>query len=199
MTHPAAAADPPDTTPLLRCGRRVITQAHLAEIAQVVATHPDWPREALAAALCRAWDWRRADGTPSRWTCQALLRRLATRGVVALPRPRRVPVRHRRPLAIPEAGAPLSPDAALRDLVVRPVVAAEQTRWRQPMEAHHYLGWAPRIGESIEYVASIGPQWVALLAWGGAAWKTALRDRWIGWDAACASAGCTGSRTTRAS
>jgi hypothetical protein len=60
MTEPAAPADAPDTTPLFRCGRRVITQAHLAGIQQVVATHPDWPREAVATALCRAWDWRRA-------------------------------------------------------------------------------------------------------------------------------------------
>jgi len=168
----------------LRCGRRSITGAHLTEIQHLVAAHPDWPREALAAALCRTWDWRRADGTLNRWTCQTLLRRLATRGVLALPRRRRVPGRHRRPVAEAEPVVPLPPEAALRDLVVRPVAAREQARWRQLMETHHYVGWTPRIGESIEYVATIGALWGALLAWGGAAWKTAPRDRWIGWDAA---------------
>ena len=184
MTEPTAPADAPDTPPLFRCGRRVITQAHLAEIQQVVATHPDWPREAVAAALCRAWDWRRADGTLNRWTCQGLLRRLATGGWVVLPRPRRVPGRHPRPVGEPEPLVPLPPEARLCDLRVQPLAAGDQTRWRQLMEAHHYLGWTPRIGESIEYVATIDAHWVALVAWGGAAWKTAPRDQWIGWEAA---------------
>ncbi len=51
-------------------------------------------------------------------------------------------------------------------------------------DVHHDLRWTPRIGESIAYVATIGAHWVALIAWGGAAWKTAPRDQWIGWDAA---------------
>ena len=72
----------------------------------------------------------------------------------------------------------------MRELEVRTRAAAEQARWRQLMEAHHYLGWAPSIGESIEYVATIDTHWVALIGWGGAAWKTAPRDQWIGWDAA---------------
>jgi hypothetical protein len=79
---------------------------------------------------------------------------------------------------------PLPPEARLCDLRVQPLAARDQARWRQLMEAHHYLGWTPRIGESIEYVATIDAHWVALVGWGGAAWKTAPRDQWIGWAAA---------------
>ncbi len=183
MAFRAAPADPL-LSPPLRCGRRPITAAHVAEIQQVVAAHPDWTREALAVALCRAWDWRRPDGTVNRWSCHTLLRRLATRGLVTLPRPRRVPGPHRRPVVEPEPVVPLPPEAVLRDLVVRPVAARDQARWRPLMEAHHDLRWTPRIGESIAYVATMGAHWVALIAWGGAAWKTAPRDQWIGWDAA---------------
>lgn len=181
----AAPADAVASTPVLRCGRRPITASQVADVQQLVQAHPAWTREALSAALCRAWNWRREDGTLNRAICQTLLRRLATRALVTLPRARRVPGPHRRPVvAPPDAGVPLPPDARLGDLRVQPLVAADQARWRQLMEAHHYLGWTPRIGESIEYVATIGSHWVALVGWGGAAWKTAPRDQWIGWDAA---------------
>jgi len=184
MPEPTTCGDPPEPTPVLRCGRRVFTTAHVAEIQCLLTAHPDWPRAHVAVALCRAWDWRHPDGTLKQQTCQALLRRLAARGALGLPTPRRVPGPRRRPVPLVAPLTPLPPDAALADLVVRPVTAPERTRWRQLMQTYHYLGCAQRVGESVEYVATIGAHWVALLAWSGAAWKTAPRDRWIGWDAA---------------
>lgn len=50
------------------------------------------------------------------------------------------------------------------------------------MQAHHYLGALPKIGETLWYVASYRSEWVALLSFSAAAWKCAVRDRWIGWD-----------------
>lgn len=50
------------------------------------------------------------------------------------------------------------------------------------MQAHHYLGALPKIGETRWYVASWHHQWVALLSFSAAALKCAVRDRWIGWD-----------------
>jgi hypothetical protein len=49
------------------------------------------------------------------------------------------------------------------------------------MQAHHYLGALPKISETLWYVARWGEQWVALLSFSAAAWKCAVRDRWIGW------------------
>lgn len=49
------------------------------------------------------------------------------------------------------------------------------------MQAHHYLGALPKIGETLWYVASYRGEWVALLSFSAAAWKCAVRDRWIGW------------------
>lgn len=184
MAGPSVPTPRPVSTPLLRCGRRLITLTEAEEVQRLVTAHPDWTREALSVALCRAWDWRREDGTLNRAICQTLLRQLATRGWVTLPRARRVPGRHRRPVGEPEPLVPLPSEARLCDLRVHPLAARDQTRWRQLMEAHHYLGWTPRIGESIEYVATIDAHWVALVGWGGAAWKTAPRDQWIGWAAA---------------
>jgi len=65
--------------------------------------------------------------------------------------------------------------------MVRPVRCEERGRWRQLMNAHHYLGFRPIVGESLWYVATCGEQWVALVGWGAAALKCGPRDAWIGW------------------
>jgi len=67
---------------------------------------------------------------------------------------------------------------------VRPVRWEERARWRELMNAHHYLGFRPIVGESLWYVATAGERWVALLAWAAAALKCRVRDAWIGWTAA---------------
>jgi len=70
----------------------------------------------------------------------------------------------------------------LESVVVRPVVRAEETRYQNLMQAHHYLGSGPKIGETLWYVATCGEAWVALVSFTAAAWKCGVRDRWIGWD-----------------
>jgi hypothetical protein len=65
---------------------------------------------------------------------------------------------------------------------VRPVERCEERLYQQLMQAHHYLGALPKIGETLWYVASYQGAWVALLSFSAAAWKCAVRDRWIGWD-----------------
>jgi hypothetical protein len=50
------------------------------------------------------------------------------------------------------------------------------------MQAHHYLGALPKIGDTLWYVATWRGQWLALLSFSAAAWKCAARDAWIGWD-----------------
>jgi Druantia protein DruA/DDE_Tnp_1-associated len=70
----------------------------------------------------------------------------------------------------------------LKELRVRPVGRSEEERHHQLMAAHHYLGFLPKIGETLWYVATYCNEWVALLTFSAAAWKCAVRDRWIGWD-----------------
>jgi hypothetical protein len=65
---------------------------------------------------------------------------------------------------------------------VRPVQRNEEVRHHELMATHHYLGFLPKIGQTLWYVATYQEQWVALLNFSAAAWKCAVRDRWIGWD-----------------
>jgi uncharacterized protein DUF4338/DDE family transposase len=70
----------------------------------------------------------------------------------------------------------------LHEVRVRPVERSEEPLHRRLMATHHYLGYLPKIGQTLWYVASYHEQWVALLDFSAAAWKCAVRDRWVGWD-----------------
>jgi hypothetical protein len=70
----------------------------------------------------------------------------------------------------------------LREVVLQPVAASEEARFQSLMDAHHYLGALPKIGDTLWYVATWQSQWLALLSFSAAAWKCAARDAWIGWD-----------------
>jgi len=70
----------------------------------------------------------------------------------------------------------------LKEVRLRPVRSCEQKRYQVLMQKHHYLGALPKIGETLWYVATWHEQWVALVSFSAAAWKCAVRDRWIGWD-----------------
>ena len=68
-----------------------------------------------------------------------------------------------------------------RSLSVR-FVAWKSSRYQDLMRQHHYLGFLPKIGETLWYVAAWREEWVALLSFSASALKCAARDHWIGWD-----------------
>ena len=70
----------------------------------------------------------------------------------------------------------------LDEVRVRAVERAEEFFHRRLMTEHHYLGYLPKIGHTLWYVATYQDQWIALLTFSAAAWKCAVRDQWIGWD-----------------
>ncbi len=70
----------------------------------------------------------------------------------------------------------------LEALTVRPITQHEIEHYNNLMQAHHYLGASPPIGETLRYIALYQQQWVALISFSSAALKCAARDRWIGWS-----------------
>ncbi|MHB1829650.1 MAG: Druantia anti-phage system protein DruA [Steroidobacteraceae bacterium] len=53
--------------------------------------------------------------------------------------------------------------------------------WNEYIQRYHYLGYNPLPGAQLRYFVAIDGQFVALLGFGAAAWKTAPRDQFIGW------------------
>ena len=70
----------------------------------------------------------------------------------------------------------------VKRIKVRPVVKDEEARYRELMQAYHYLGFVPKMGQSMWYVATIGNQWVSILGFSVSALKCKARDQWIGWS-----------------
>ena len=70
----------------------------------------------------------------------------------------------------------------LRKIIVRPVYRSEEPLFKKNMQAHHYLGALPKIGNTIWYIATYKNNWQALLSFSAAALKCGARDQWIGWD-----------------
>ena len=175
----------PASAYILRCSDRVVTADDVQCIRTLIRRHPELGRVALSLQLCRAWDWRRADGTWNHRTCRELLLRLHGQGKITLPPPQRLPGRpHPEPVSPEWQPGAVALDFRLADVVVRPLQVPERPRWHHLMAQHHYLGFQNTVGEAIRYVATLGSHWVALLAWAAAAFKSRHRDTWIGWDAA---------------
>ena len=71
---------------------------------------------------------------------------------------------------------------ALMGVRVDMVASHDEARFRDLMQAHHYLGALPGMGETVRYVAHHRGRWVALAVFSAPALKCGARDRWIGWD-----------------
>ena len=66
-------------------------------------------------------------------------------------------------------------------LTVVPITPSQEKAFQSLMQAHHYLGALPKIGNTIRYVATVDGQWVALLSFSAPALKCSARDQWIDW------------------
>jgi hypothetical protein len=150
-------------------------------------------RTELAYTLCELLDWRRPTGRLKNHEARLLLEHLATQGLVALP-PLRAAGRPRGPRPAPRsvAGAARLPVAGtvrdvnpLRFEVVPPGRHGPSRLWRELIGRYHYLGEKVPVGATLRYlVRSARPPATVLacLGWTSAAWRIAVRDRWIGWS-----------------
>jgi hypothetical protein len=74
--------------------------------------------------------------------------------------------------------------APLRLEVVPPGRIGLSRLWRELIGRYHYLGERVPVGATLRYVvrsARFPDQVLACLGWTSAAWRIAVRDRWIGW------------------
>jgi hypothetical protein len=166
---------------------RVLNEHGVTQIRDLISAHPDWSRNRIDIALAQAWDWRTATGQLKTMAAHSLLLKLQERGLISLPPRRRVASR-RRPFAAQPAqqqDAPPPISVKLRELtpLTIEIVAAAHPVFSHCLARHHYLGYRGPVGESLAYL--IGDRHgreVACLLFGAAAWKTACRDRFIGWS-----------------
>jgi len=179
---------------------RLLDAAHVEQIRQLLASHPDWSRWHLSQELARLWDWRNPAGQLKDMAARTLLLKLERRGWIELPARRRIPTNRMRdkqmpalevgvtPLPLAEALVKLLP-LEIRE-VSRPAKSAPQKLFEQLLHQHHYLSYRSPVGENLQYLVSDRQgRTLACVLFGAAAWQCADRDEYIGWDAATCGQG----------
>lgn len=170
---------------------RTFSHDELLQIRAIVETSSDEHRFALSKKVCEVLDWRQLNGRLKDRSCRDVLLKLHETGFLRLPARRRPPTR-RRPISITAKTDPRPvPVFGPRniDLESFSIVTGsgrrgnrpEESFWNEFVERYHYLRYGVPVGPQIKYFVRFREQPIACLAFGGAAWKVAPRDRWIGW------------------
>jgi len=177
---------------MIRLQGRTLSDDDLKTVRALIDEYPQCNRTALSVRLCQLWNWRNKVGRAKDMAARTLLLKLQARGWIRLPPPQR---RTRRPCAQaslsvqPELLAGPEPvDGPLASL--QPVrfelahTAVLRRRTRQLLAQYHYRGFHGAVGENVQYlVRDAGGAELAVMVFGAAAWKVALRDEFIGWSA----------------
>jgi len=173
---------------VLKYRGRMLYDADIASIQELVQAHPRASRRELSRQLCRRWDWVQANGTPCDMVCRSLLLALDRGGHIKLPPGRG---RHPNPLAVrrrPERPAvDITPvEGRLKDLGALEFRLVRRTP-QEPLfngliEHHHYLGYTQPVGEHLKYIVYGRERPIACLAWSSAPRHLRPRDRFIGWE-----------------
>lgn len=168
------------------CGRD-FGASELDTIRALIAERPTANRARLSRLVCETLDWRRSDGHLKDMSCRVAMLRMQDDGLIQLPPPRNgnnngKRYRRRTPQGEPELFSLVASAGALADLRLEPVTDRTQSHlWNEYIDRYHYLGYQPLPGAQLRYIARANDRVLALLGFGAAAWKTAPRDRFIGW------------------
>jgi hypothetical protein len=168
-----------------------IQREDLKLIQEIVASCDGLSRMELARTVCELMGWRRRNESLKGRECREFLEKLDARGVVVLPEKRagrpvgretQVPMTERG-----ETGRPVRGTARdLGRLEMERVETGEARRlFRELVGRYHYLGHAVPFGAHLRYlIYAREPERIVLgcIQFSSAAWRIAVRDKWIGWD-----------------
>lgn len=168
---------------------RQLSPDDIETIRRLMAENPDWHRTRLSKEICQRWDWRTNKGLLKDMACRTMLRKLEQQNLIVLPEKRSSGNRARRIRDIYHSSNPIQ--ASLHDLLPVRIFMIEKRGTLDDlfhclMDRYHYLGCHGHVGEHIKYIILDRlNRPLACLLFGAAAWKTAARDEFIGWDAGC--------------
>ena len=167
---------------------RDITDSDLAVIRQIIEAYPDGSRRFISQEVCRAWEWRQANGALKDMVCRSLLLLLQSEGLIKLPPPKCKPS---NPLANRKKPVKIEVDRTPIQCLIKRLfpIHFKQVRRTQLeklfnslISENHYLGYTQPVGEHLKYIAFSNDRPIACLAWSSAPWYIGARDRFIGWS-----------------
>jgi len=167
---------------------RNITESDLAVVRQIIGAYPDGSRRFISKEVCKAWEWRQANGTFKDMVCRSLLLLLQSKGLITLPPPKcKLPnplANRKKPIRVAVDQTPI--ECAINELYPIHLKQVRRTRFEKLFNSliseHHYLGYTHPVGEHLKYMAFSNDRPIACLAWSSAPWYIGARDRFIGWS-----------------
>ena len=167
---------------------RDISESDVDVIRRIIEAHPSGSRRFISQEVCRAWNWRQANGVLKDMVCRSLLLLLQSKDMIKLPPPKcKLP----NPLANRKKPAKIEVDKSpvqcpIHDLFPIHLKQVRRTRleklFNSLISEHHYLGYTQPVGEHLKYIAFSNDRPIACLAWSSAPWYIGARDRFIGWS-----------------
>jgi len=173
------------------CQGRSIGSSELDWLNNIVCDHPDWSRHRITQHICTQWDWYTHKGQLKTFAARSLIDKLERQELLTLPP---IQVNYRRPprsaypkdFKIPQkywVKGTLDEHTPLTIKIPAPN-SYENHCVGYYLKNHHYLGFNQTVGESLKYlIQDRNGRDIACLLFGSAAWKTADRDKFIGWGA----------------
>jgi len=172
------------------CQGREVNGADIQWLQACLREHPDWSRHRITKHICEDWVWRTHAGQLKTFAARSFIDKLEAKGLIELPPIRtakRRPHRNPYPKVTPPAGAPITAlfsDIAPVSVTLITSGSYDHGCFAYYLSQHHYLGFNRTVGEHLEYlVRDAHGRDLACVLFGSAAWKSAPRDHWIGWDA----------------
>ena len=166
------------------CGRD-FTPKELEQIRSLIEHNPEYNRTRLSTKVRRMFQWLKPDGKLKDMSCRVAMLRMDKDGLIQLPPSTRtkLPVKKIEftPATDPQSPV-ICPVNQLPQLYLQMVTKATSALWNEYIERYHYLGHSTLPGAQLRYFITAGEQIVALTGFGAAAWQTAPRDQFIGWN-----------------
>ena len=171
---------------------RAFSSSDLDIIRRIISDHPQASRAKLSQLVCQTLDWRQRDGGLKAMRCRVVMLRMHEQGLIGLPEPRKPVWRKAGEASLRILDQDTQPQPHIVDPVhelmplridrIDAKNKAASRRCNTFILRYHYLGFQRTPGANLRYrVCAADGRELAYLIWGSAAWKTAPRDRWIGW------------------
>ena len=167
------------------CGKP-FTETDLETVKKIIRENPAAHRLRLSQIICKEFNWVSENGRLKEMSCRAALLKLYRKGLVELPAPQRKKNNNAKTQItnISDPRFPIEKDITeLTDIKISFVITRTETRlWNELIERYHYLRHKPLAGANIKYLVYCNEGLLGAISFSASAWKTAPRDKWIGWD-----------------
>lgn len=160
----------------------------IKRIQKIVKDNSDVNRCQLSRLVCEALNWHSENGAIKGYQCRQFLLTLEKDNYIKLPNPDpRSFNRFKKKslnISFKEPHNIFTGKVGDYQAIDLKRVSDKETNafWDYLVSRYHYLGYKGVIGRFQKYIAYVEDVPVACLGWTGAAWKVAVRDKWIGWD-----------------